>query len=77
MCVLAGNARLPLTNKIVDTYLELIKVKRFEVEATVTSIDPLTKTQLDSLAVVMKTQVGEGAKVTVNTKVDASILGGL
>ena len=77
MCVLAGNARLPLTNKIVDTYLELMKVKRCEVEATITSMDPLTKTQLDSLAVAMKTQVGEGEKVAMSTKVDASILGGL
>ena len=74
---MTGNKRLRLTNKIVNTCSELMKAKRCEVEATITSIDPLTKTQLDSLAVAMKTQVGEGTKVAMSTKVNASILGGL
>merc|ERR1740139_1636733 len=54
-----------------------MKANRGEVEATITSADALTKSQLDSLAVAMKTQVGEGKKVVLSTKVDASILGGL
>jgi len=77
MCTLAGNARLPLTSKIVDTYSELMKAKRGEVEATITSADPLTKAQLDTVAVAMKTQVGAGKKVVLSTQVDPTILGGL
>jgi len=77
MTTLAGNARLPLTSKIIDTYSELMKAKRGEVEATIISADPLTKAQLDTVALAMKSQVGAEKKVVLSTKVDPSILGGL
>lgn len=77
MTVLAGNAKLPLTSKIIDTYSQLMKAKRGEVEATIISADPLTKAQLDTVALAMKTQVGGDKKVVLSTKVDPSILGGL
>jgi F-type H+-transporting ATPase subunit O len=77
MLTLAGNARLSETNKIADTYAELMKAKRGEVEATIISADALTKGQLDTVANAMKSQVGEGKKVILSTKVDPSILGGL
>jgi len=77
MTTLAGNARLPLTSKIIDTYSELMKAKRGEVEATIISADPLTKAQLDTVALAMKSQVGSEKKVVLSTEVDPSILGGL
>jgi len=77
MCTLAGNARLPLTSKIVDTYGKLMNAKRGEVEATITSADPLTKAQLDAVTQAMKTQVAKGKKVVLSTQVDPTILGGL
>jgi len=77
MLTLAGNARLADTPKIIETYSELMKAKRGEVEATITSAEPLTKTQTDAVASAMKTQVGEGKTVILSTKVDPSILGGL
>jgi len=77
MLTLAGNARLAEAPKIADTYSELMKAKRGEVEATIISADPLTKAQMDTVATAMKSQVGEGKKVILSTKVDPSILGGL
>lgn len=77
MTTLAGNARLPLTSKIIDTYSELMKASRGEVEATIISADPLTKAQLDTVALAMKSQVGSEKKVVLSTEVDPSILGGL
>mmetsp|Transcript_10926 Transcript_10926/g.15388 ORF Transcript_10926/g.15388 Transcript_10926/m.15388 type:complete len:207 (-) Transcript_10926:395-1015(-) len=77
MLTLAGNARLGEATKIADTYAELMKAKRGEVEATIISADPLTKAQTDAVASAMKNQVGADKKVILSTKVDPSILGGL
>jgi len=77
MTTLAGNARLSETPKIVDSYVQLMKARRGEVEATIISADPLTKAQTEAVANAMKSQVGEGKKVVLSTKVDPSILGGL
>jgi len=77
MTTLAGNARLAETTKIADTYVQLMKAKRGEVEATIISADPLTKAQTDAVATAMKSQVGKGKTVVLSTKVDPTILGGL
>lgn len=77
MTTLAGNARLADTTRIVDLYVELMKAKRGEVEATIISAEPLTKTQTDAIATAMKTQVGADKKVVLSTEVDPSIVGGL
>jgi len=54
-----------------------MNAKRGEVEATITSADPLTKAQLDAVTQAMKTQVAKGKKVVLSTQVDPTILGGL
>lgn len=77
MLTLAGNARLSETTKIVDTYSELMKAKRGEVDATIISAEALTKAQMDTVAAAMKSQIGDGKKVILSSKVDPSILGGL
>ena len=77
MLTLAGNARMAEAPKIVDTYSQLMKAKRGEVEATIISADELTKAQLDTVANAMKSQVGKDKKVILSAKVDPSILGGL
>lgn len=77
MTTLAGNARLAETNKIIDTYVQLMKAKRGEVEATIISAEPLTKAQTEAVATAMKSQVGKGKTVALSTKVDPAILGGL
>eukprot|EP00567_Pseudictyota_dubia_P009213 CAMPEP_0197433030 /NCGR_PEP_ID=MMETSP1175-20131217/982_1 /TAXON_ID=1003142 /ORGANISM="Triceratium dubium, Strain CCMP147" /LENGTH=211 /DNA_ID=CAMNT_0042961275 /DNA_START=26 /DNA_END=661 /DNA_ORIENTATION=+ len=77
MTTLAGNARLSEVPKIVDTYVELMKAKRGEVEAVIISADKLTKAQAEAVASAMKGQVGAGKKVVLSTKVDPTIIGGL
>jgi len=77
MTTLAGNARLAETGKVVDAFLRMMKAKRGEVDATVTSADALTKGQMDAVTKAMKVQIGEGKQVVISTKVDPSILGGL
>lgn len=77
MTTLAGNARLADVPKIVDTYVQLMKAKRGEVEAVIISADKLTKAQTDAVAAAMKGQAGAGKKVVLSTKVDPTIIGGL
>lgn len=77
MMTLAGNARLNEAPKIADTYSELMKAKRGEVEATIISADALTKAQITQIETAMKSQVGGDKKVILSAKVDPSILGGL
>mmetsp|Transcript_15947 Transcript_15947/g.26165 ORF Transcript_15947/g.26165 Transcript_15947/m.26165 type:complete len:244 (-) Transcript_15947:205-936(-) len=77
MTVLAGNARLNAIVGIADTYVQLMKAKRGEVEATIISAEPLNKTQTAAVQDAMKSQFPAGAKVVLETKVDPSILGGL
>jgi len=77
MTTLAGNAKLVETPKIVAVYQQLMKAKRGEVEATIISAEPLSKTQLETVASAMKSQVAEGKKVSLTTKVDPAIVGGL
>jgi F-type H+-transporting ATPase subunit O len=74
---LAGNARLVETPKIVEAYTKLMKAKRGEVDALIISAEPLSKAQLDTVASALKSQVGASEKVTLSTKVDPSIIGGL
>jgi len=77
MLTLAGNARLSETGKIVDTFTQLMKAKRGEVDATITSADPLTKAQITAIEAAMMSQVGAGKKVILSAMVDPTILGGL
>eukprot|EP00979_Chaetoceros_neogracilis_P014221 scaffold4487_cov273-Chaetoceros_neogracile.AAC.27 len=77
MMTLAGNAKLSESSKIADTYSQLMKAKRGEVEAIITSADPLTKAQVSAIEAAMKTQVGSDKSVVLSTQVDPSIVGGL
>eukprot|EP00557_Chaetoceros_sp_GSL56_P001611 CAMPEP_0176503026 /NCGR_PEP_ID=MMETSP0200_2-20121128/15100_1 /TAXON_ID=947934 /ORGANISM="Chaetoceros sp., Strain GSL56" /LENGTH=189 /DNA_ID=CAMNT_0017902203 /DNA_START=356 /DNA_END=925 /DNA_ORIENTATION=- len=77
MMTLAGNARLSEAPKIADTFSQLMKAKRGEVEATIISADPLTKAQVTAIEAAMKNQVGKDKSVILSAKVDPSILGGL
>jgi F-type H+-transporting ATPase subunit O len=77
MMTLAGNAKLAETSKIADTYSQLMKAKRGEVEATIISADPLTKAQVNAIEAAMKNQVGADKSVILSAEVDPSILGGL
>jgi len=77
MTTLAGNARLNSISGITDNYIQLMKAKRGEVEATIISAEPLNKTQTAAVSDAMKSQFPAGAKVVLKTEVNPSILGGL
>ena len=77
MTTLAGNARLNSVVGITDNYVQLMKAKRGEVEATIISAEPLNKTQTAAVQEAMKGQFPKGAKVVLKTEVDPAILGGL
>lgn len=77
MTTLAGNARLNSIVGITDSYIQLMKAKRGEVEATIISAEPLNKAQTTAVQEAMKSQFPEGAKVVLKTEVNPSILGGL
>lgn len=77
MTTLAGNARLNNIVGITDSYIQLMKAQRGEVEATIISAEPLTKKDAAAVSEAMKSQFPAGAKVVLKTEVDPSILGGL
>jgi F-type H+-transporting ATPase subunit O len=77
LVTLAGNARLSELPKIVDTYGQLMKAKRGEVDVTIISAEKLNDTQLKSVQAALKTQVPAGKSIVLQTVTDPSIVGGL
>lgn len=69
------NRRLFALPDMIRGFNALLAAKRGEVTADVTSAHPLNDAQIQSLKASLKTATGRD--VTLNTKVDASLLGGL
>ena len=76
MSTMAANNRLEDAGKVADAYAELMKAKRGELDAVVTTAVALTKAQAKTVSDALKAQAG-GKAVSITTKVDQSILGGL
>ena len=79
LTVLAENGRLDHTSKIFQAFAQLLSAHRGEVTVTVTSAKELDQKTLKQLtgSIQKSTLVDKNAKVTVVTKVDPEILGGL
>ena len=77
MTTLAGNARLTELDSITGIYARMMAAKRGQVEATITSAEPLTKAQADAIAKAMTAQVGQEKTINLTLKVDPAIVGGL
>lgn len=73
--VLAQARRLPQLGAAIRAFEMLLSRHRGETRAEVTSAHVLTKTQVTALAKSLKTRVGRD--VSIDTKVDPAILGGL
>ncbi|TNE41365.1 MAG: F0F1 ATP synthase subunit delta [Sphingomonadales bacterium] len=73
--VLAQARRLPQLGAAIRAFEMLLSRHRGETRAEVTSAHALTKTQVTALAKSLKTRVGRD--VSIDTKVDPAILGGL
>lgn len=76
--VLAENGRLQEVPKIIDTFDQLMKAQRGEVDATVITAAPLSNKELNSVSkTITENYLEEGKKLKLHQKVDESILGGL
>lgn len=73
--LIAGNRRLFAAPEIIKGYIALAAKGRGEVTAEVTSAAALNDSQLKTLQEALKVSVGKA--VTMNTRVDPSLLGGL
>jgi len=73
--VLASNRRLFVLPDIIEGYLSILAGRRGEMTAQVTSALPLTQRQLTELEATLRKSMG--GKVTVESRVDAGLLGGL
>ena len=77
MTTLAGNARLTELDSISGIYARMMAAKRGQVEATITSAEPLTRSQAEAIAKAMTAQVGQDKTINLTMKVDPAIVGGL
>ena len=75
MKVLARNRRLFITQDVIKNFRLIAARARGEVSADVTSAHPLTEPQLQALKDQLKSTVGRD--ITIQSKVDPSLLGGL
>jgi F-type H+-transporting ATPase subunit delta len=73
--MVARNRRLFVLSDMIAAFLHLVRARRGEVTADVTSATELTDTEHKSLVASLKKAMG--AKVTVTAHVDPSLLGGL
>ncbi|KDO33474.1 ATP synthase F1 [Saprolegnia parasitica CBS 223.65] len=75
--VLAENGRLGDAKHVIAAYNRLMRAHRGEVQAKITSADPLTKEQLAQVQTALKARIQKGETLLLETVVDPTILGGL
>jgi F-type H+-transporting ATPase subunit delta len=73
--VVAGNRRLFAVPAMIEAYLNQLAERRGEVTAEVTTAQPLNETQQNALGEQLRRAVGR--RVTVDLRVDPSLLGGM
>ncbi|MBL8644143.1 MAG: F0F1 ATP synthase subunit delta [Rhodospirillaceae bacterium] len=73
--LVAANRRLFALPGIISAFLATLAARRGEVAAEVTSAAALSETQLGAIAAALKQT--DGRKISLSSKVDPSILGGL
>lgn len=78
MATLAEGGRLGDVVKVIDMYTELIVAGKGEVEAVVTSAEPLPPAELEAITKQLHTFLEEGqTKLSVSSKVDPSLVSGI
>ncbi|KAL7395274.1 hypothetical protein ABVT39_013553 [Epinephelus coioides] len=75
--VLADNGRLPLTGDVITAFGKMMSAQRGEVVCSVTTAQPLDEANLADLKVALKGFLQKGESIKLETKSDASILGGM
>lgn len=77
LVTMAGNARLAELPKVANTFTQLMKAKRGEVDAKIISATALSKAELKEVEAAMKSQIPKGKTVVIEAVTDPSIVGGL
>ena len=77
LVVMAENGRLGHTEKVVESFDELLMASRGEVKGTVVSADPLTPEQMKRVKSSITKFLDKGASLKLTEEVDPKILGGL
>ncbi|CAL1404625.1 unnamed protein product [Linum trigynum] len=77
LVVLAENGRLRSIDTIAKKFAELTMADKGIVKATVTTVMPLPPSEEKELKETLQQIIGQGKQVTLEQKIDASILGGL
>jgi len=75
--LLATNGRLNHTIAVAEKFENLMRASRGEVEAMVTSAQPLTSAEMADVTKACEAMIGKGQKLVLTSKVDPSIIGGL
>ncbi|KAM9357182.1 ATP synthase peripheral stalk subunit OSCP, mitochondrial [Symphorus nematophorus] len=75
--VLADNGRLTLTGEVITAFGKMMSAHRGEVICTVTTAQPLDEANLADLKVALNGFLEKGETIKLETKSDASILGGM
>jgi F-type H+-transporting ATPase subunit delta len=73
--VVASNRRLFAVPDMITSFRQMLAKERGEISATVTSAEPLSEAQVKALREALKDSMGKD--VSLNQKVDASLIGGL
>lgn len=74
---MAANAKLATAGQVIEAFEKMMKADRNEIDAEITSAEPLTKAEKSKVEAALKTQAGKGAKILLTETVDPSLLGGL
>ncbi|CBJ29188.1 ATP synthase O subunit, mitochondrial precursor [Ectocarpus siliculosus] len=77
LLAMAGNARLADAEKVIDAYTRMLKAKKGEIDAIVTTAEPLTPQQEKALAAGLKAQIGANETIVLKTEVNPALVGGL
>jgi F-type H+-transporting ATPase subunit O len=74
---MSANGRIADVEKVVEGYAELMEASRGETKVTITTAEPLSKKAMATVETAVKGMVGKGTKISISTKNDPAILGGL
>jgi len=77
LLTMAGNARLGDTEKVIDAYTRMLKAKKGEIDAIVTTAEPLSSQQEKALMTGLKAQIGANETIVLKTEVNPALVGGL
>ena len=77
LSALAEGGRMNEVKKVIDMYSQMLSAAKGELTAVITSAEPLAKEQVDEVLGALTKMTGGAGKVTVETKLDPSLIAGM